>query len=281
MGIFTFNYDKPGKGVRKDEPEKKGLALYFDIVIHKFTKLVCAGCLYTITSILWLAVLYVLSGILLTATGIIGNAEDMSVFILQFALTFLIFTLWGSGPASAVYSYVARCFARGEHVWLMSDGKDKLKENFKQGIIVAIVDVFVLLLGLNAIRFYHWYYEQTGSMVWLALSAVLAGIFVMYTMMHPYLYQLMVTFECKTTTLYKNAFIITMAKLPINFVLTVLSAVIVMLLYSFITPIIASILLMVFVLIITRFPAELYAARVIKKTFLDNQKTEQALEGEE
>lgn len=38
--IWEFSaggYDKPGKGVDKNEPKKKGFFLFFDIVIRKFT----------------------------------------------------------------------------------------------------------------------------------------------------------------------------------------------------------------------------------------------------
>ena len=32
MGIFGGGYDKPGKGVDKNEPKKKGFFLFFDIL---------------------------------------------------------------------------------------------------------------------------------------------------------------------------------------------------------------------------------------------------------
>ena len=59
MGIFGGGYDKPGKGVYKNEPKKKGFFLFFDIVIRKFTKFLGANCLYAITSIIWIAILYI------------------------------------------------------------------------------------------------------------------------------------------------------------------------------------------------------------------------------
>ena len=45
MGIFGYNM-KPGKGVDKNEPKKKGFFLFFDVLIHKFTKFLGANCLY-------------------------------------------------------------------------------------------------------------------------------------------------------------------------------------------------------------------------------------------
>ena len=73
MGIFGGGYDKPGKGVDKNEPKKKGFFLFFDIVIRKFTKFLGANCLYAITSIIWIAILYIFGGIVLSSTHIVQN----------------------------------------------------------------------------------------------------------------------------------------------------------------------------------------------------------------
>ena len=76
MGIFGGGYDKPGKGVDKNEPKKKGFFLFFDIVIRKFTKFLGANCLYAITSIIWIAILYIFGGIVLSSTHIVQNVSD-------------------------------------------------------------------------------------------------------------------------------------------------------------------------------------------------------------
>ena len=76
MGIFGGGYDKPGMGVDKNEPKKKGFFLFFDIVIRKFTKFLGANCLYAITSIIWIAILYIFGGIVLSSTHIVQNVSD-------------------------------------------------------------------------------------------------------------------------------------------------------------------------------------------------------------
>ena len=60
------------------------------------------------------------------------NVQGSIMILIQLAFSIGVFTFWGSGPATAAYSYITRCFTRGEHTWVLSDGADKFKENFKQ-----------------------------------------------------------------------------------------------------------------------------------------------------
>ena len=50
--------------------------MFFDIVIRKFTKFLGANCLYAITSIIWIAILYIFGGIVLSSTHIVQNVSD-------------------------------------------------------------------------------------------------------------------------------------------------------------------------------------------------------------
>lgn len=288
MGIFGGGYDKPGKGVDKNAPKKKGFFLFFDILIHKFTKFLGANCMYAITSILWIAVLYIFGGIVLSSTNIVQNvsntiiemgtsstAEEVQgsiMILLQLAFSIGVFTFWGAGPATAAYSYITRCFTRGEHAWILSDGLEKIKENFKQGMLVLLIDAVLLVFGLNAILFYHSLYVTTGSMLWMMLSYIMILVLVIYTMMHPYLYQIMVTFECGIGSIYKNALLITLAKLPGNFFATLAGVVIYGMLFTFINPLAAAIIAIIVGLCVTCYPAEFYAARVIERSILKDMK---------
>lgn len=292
MGIFGGGYTKPGKGVDKNEPKKRGPFLYFDIVIHKFMKFLGANCLYGLVSIIWLVFLALLGDIIFTNTGftdMIANRfheinPDFSIEVTHASISLLlqmlfaagVFTMWGSGPASAAYAYINRCFTRGEHTWIVSDGKDKFKENFKQGMIVVIIDAVVLMFGINAICFYYNFYIQTSQFIWLLLIYVMSLTFIIYTMMHPYLYQIMVTFECKIGSLYKNALFITLAKLPLNLILTVICAAITIGIFFIVeNPIVSILAAIIFGLCFTVYPRDFYAARVIEKSILKNIKTKQ------
>ena len=54
------------------------------------------------------------------------------MILIQLAFSIGVFTFWGSGPATAAYSYITRCFTRGEHTWVLSDGADKLRKTLNR-----------------------------------------------------------------------------------------------------------------------------------------------------
>ncbi len=299
MGIFGGGYNKPGKGVDKNEPKKKGFFLFFEIVIRKFTKFLGLNCLYTMTSIIWIILLYLFGGIILANTNVVENTAsqiasmtqgiDMaeiqgSVMVsLQAFFAIGIFSLWGSGPATASYAYITRCFTRGEHAWVVSDGIDKLKENFKKGMFVVIADAVVLVLGINAAYFYYGFYATTGSVLWMLLTYVTMLILLLYTMIHPYLYQIMVTFECSIGAMYKNALLMMIAKLPQSFLILAVEGAILFLLFTMVNPIAAALITIVVGLCVTHFPGQFYAARVIERSILKDMKKKPEIEyiGEE
>lgn len=283
MGIFGGGYDKPGKGVDKNAPKKKGFFLFWDIVISKFMKFIQVNSMYSLISIVWIVLMYfaamvMLSGSLTSVAGLVQgvqvdgvSAENITgAIIFGFCAMFAVsvFLLWGSGPASAAYSYIARSFVRGEHVWIMGDGKDKFKENFKQGMIVVLIDLVILVFGVNALYFYYSAYMSYGSLLWLILCYVTFLLLFIFTMIHPYLYQLMVTFKCSFTQLYKNAILLTLAKLPMNFLLTIIEFAVIFAAFTILSPAIAILFSLILGPCVMRFPSEFYAARVIERSIL-------------
>lgn len=282
MGIFGGGYNKPGKGVDKDAPKKKGFFLFWDILIEKFMKFIQLNSMYALVSIIWIAVMYFIAMFLISGhmsavmnmeNGVLGeNAAGVMILGVCSMFAVAVFMMWGSGPASAAYSYITRCFTRGEHVWIIGDGKDKLKENFKQGMIVALIDFIVLILGTNALYFYYSAYIAYGSFIWMALCYISFLLLLIFTMIHPYIYQLMVTFKCSVWELYKNAVLLALSKLPVSFLLTLLEAVLIFAVFTLVSPAVAILFSLILGPCIMRFPMEFYAARVIERSILTDMK---------
>lgn len=283
MGLFN-SYTKPGKGVSKDEPEKKGFFLFWDVFFHKLTKILGANALYTILSLLWLVILCVIGihFVLPTAPDVITNVINASgaespETLISFAVLSVYamfattaFTFLGSGPVSASYAYIVKCFANREHVWMMSDGWDKLKENFIQAIIVILIDAVALIAVPVAIRFYG--IMSADSAFYTLLCYIMIVFAIIYVWMHFYIYQIMVTFKCTLKELYQNALICAFAKLPMNIFLTIVCGAVSILTYTFITnSFIAVIFSTVIGMCFTRFVVEFYAARCIAKIIPDDQ----------
>lgn len=186
-------------------------------------------------------------------------------------LTMSIFALWGSGPASASFSYITRCFTREEHAWIFSDFFKIFKENFKQAIIVVVIDFVFLFVMVNAISFYWNSYIQNNQLLFALLVYVCCMVMIIYTFMHFYIYQMMITFECKIGQLYKNALLLALGKAPMNLILSAISVGLMFILFNFVNPVFATAICFVVFSGLVRFPIEFYSARVIKKLVIDKK----------
>lgn len=293
MGFFGGGYDKPGRGVDKNAPKKKGLFLYIELISRKFTNFLHAGILYSLFSIPLIVLIYLLTVFVLaqpinaiahTALDIMQKngiaQEEISgqlgtiTFGICTTVTVFFLSMWSAGPLSAGLSYVFRCFTREQPVWVWSDGKDKVLENMKQGFLVLLIDVLVFVLAPTAITFYYNMSLANESMSFfttLIIYVLLLGLLI-YTMMHPFIFQLMVTFKCGFSELFKNSLLIMLAHLPVCVLLTAISTALITIpfgLFGVSGSVVLVIVGFTFGYAIVRYPMEFYAARIIKKTYLD------------
>lgn len=281
MGLFSFNYSKPGPGVNPDEPEKKGFFRFWEIIREKFSKLIGANTMYALLSIPYLIILYFIAPInaqwleslfqgTIADTAQLEETLVMIDMILRCIFALSIFILWGSGPASAMYAYISRCFTRRDPVWIVSDGFDKFKENFKQSIIVVIVDILAIIFGTFAVSFYFNMLAQNGGVIWMLLSSLMVIMIVVYTWMHFYIYQIMVTFKCTIRQIYRNAALFAVGMLPINLFVTIINlAILIGLFMTGLQPLLIVLLDLIILAMFMRFLIEFTAARRIRKTLLD------------
>ncbi|MBR0366670.1 MAG: hypothetical protein IJH94_07740, partial [Clostridia bacterium] len=285
MGIFTPSYLKEGPGVSKDARKKKGAFLLIDVMFRKFFRLMQANFLYFVVSLPYLAILFIfVSLFVINGLGLNLNvgaaagfdAETMYGLAEVFARTVItigLFNFMGSGPASAAYAYVCRCYTRGEHTWILSDGKDKIVENFLQSIILVVIDVVAICLIMNAIAFYG---ALTASNTMFGIVRyVTIFLLMLYITMHYYIYQIMVTYKCSFKDLIKYSIIITFAKLPLTVILTVICGGLYYLAMTYIAaanPFMFALFYAIVGLTLMRFPIEFFAARVIEKNIKAEQK---------
>lgn len=296
MAFLGFgDYNKPGKGVSKDAPEKKGFFLYWDIVFHKFTKIFGANVLYTLTSVIWLAFLAVLCVPMLigaTTENVMeifansGQEVDLDnaaalLRILYVNGAFLIFNFLGSGPVSAAYAYTVRCFAHRQHVWIVSDGWKKIRENLKQSLVVLLINTVALFVGGTAIKFYYTL-ASSGQIVYALLLYVVVVISIIFIWMQFYIYQLMTYFSCTIKQLYKNALILALTKLPMNILLTIITAVVSVIPYMFTSSMMTTVLFSSIIgMLFTRFAVEFSASRTVGKLIAESAIKEENAREEE
>ena len=266
MGLFN-NYSKPGPGVSKDAPKKKGIFLYFELLGRKFSKLFNLNLLYFVCS-LPMFILYFLI-YFFTTFNLVGllkfSYEEMILAqsILSLFLSSVSLLLLGSGPASAAMAYVLREYSKEEHVWLMSTFFSKMKENFKQEMIVTVIDLVFVFLASFAFIFY--FTQAASSLVYLALLILLVIFSLVFTCAHFYIHQLIVTFENSLKDIFKNALLLTLSSLYKNILFTALFIGILYLTYV-LHPVVALLLYAVILISVLRFGVEFNVHSVIRKT---------------
>lgn len=278
MGLFGTNYSKPGPGIDKNAPQKKGIFRFFEIFFRKFWKLIQVNMLTFICSLPFLIIMYIIAPISdsFINSAIPQGAENAAEFgatlhlMLRSLFAVIVFVFWGSGPASAAYAYITRCFTREQHAWILSDFKDKFLENFKQAIIVTVIDIILSVLVMYGVYFYYMTYKTTGAEIWLIACCLMFTLIVLYTFMHFYIYQFMVTFKSTIVQLYRNSLIFSLAQLPMNIVLTAIAVAINYVMFSYLNPMFVLLLDFVLGISLVRFPIEYTAARAIEKKLLPN-----------
>ena len=254
MGIFGGNFDRPGKGISKEEAAQRS---YFDIIGRHLWDLVKLNLLFIVCNII-----FVVAAALLILPYLFNLKEVISSlfqnqFVLLPVLPFVPFLFMG--PFIAGLTYVLRNWARQEHAFLFSDFLEQSKKNWKQGLCLSVISTVVTYVFLTVALFYL----KSGLPVPLVL--VLFGIMaVLLVIMNFYTYPMAVTFDMKLKDILKNAWIFTVAKLPQNlFFLLVIGAVHLLLLWY--VPLVWGVLMAVVLISWTGFTMNYYTWHVMDK----------------
>lgn len=113
--MFGFNsYTRPGKGIDKDEPEKKGIALFYDILMREFWHFCGINALF-----------------------ILGCLPIVTI-----------------GASYAALNSVIIKMIRDVPIYAFEDFKLGFKNNFKQGTIAMLINALIGVLVYIAYMFY-------------------------------------------------------------------------------------------------------------------------------
>ena len=271
MGLF--NYNKPGPGISKDAPRKKGIFLYLELLGRKFSKLVSVNMLFFLSSIPMLLLYFAAFFFTLPiAFNIAFGSVDMMQtdtatlhLLLCLFLTFICAITLGTGPASSSMAYIMREFSKEQHVWMWHNFIEKLKENFKKEIVVCIIDLLFIPFATIALAFYAHQYFSTGSLIWFALCIFLTLLSFIFVVMHFYIHQLMVTFENKLNEIFKNALLLTLSTLLPCILLLAFAVVVNFYIFNIVVPVITILLGFIILISFFRFPIEFYVYSKIKR----------------
>jgi len=213
-GIFGFfDFTRPGKGINPDDPEKRALFRFLDILWHKKGKLIAMNIMYFICVLPIVLAFHVLlynyidtlleeneyiGSLFLMFFSFIGNINTLILLIILIISVFLL------GPATCGLTYMLRNFVRSEHAWI-SDFWQRAKENLKQGLFLGILDVVMFYIGFYNIFLLVDPDSEISS--FFVIAALVA--FVLYLCMRNTLYLMAVSVELTNFALIRNAVILT------------------------------------------------------------------------
>lgn len=135
--LFGVNYEKEGKGVKKNEPQKKAFFKFFDIYFSNFWKFMAVG------------VLQLLFGctVILNGFGNVGAA------------------------------YIMRAATNEKHSFLLHDFFETIKKNWKQALVAGIFNVLFTALLVFDFYFFFIQKQNTFAIVGMALAMFLFVVF--------------------------------------------------------------------------------------------------------
>lgn len=166
MGVFNFiNYNKEGPGVSKNEKQKKGFFRFFEIYFSNFWKIMVQG-----------------------FTNVLLSLPLVTYFLGEIGLT-----------------NITRSLSRGQHSFGTSDFFDAVKKNWKQALLIGIINVVVTaILVYNTIAYFLS--DSPDNLIVGISLGVSAGLLFVFTIMKYYMPFMVITFSLKTKQIYSNAF---------------------------------------------------------------------------
>lgn len=148
MAFWSFgNYNKEGKGVEKDAPEKKRFFLFWEIYFRHFW------------SIAGISFIYLLSCIPIVTIG----------------------------PATAGYAYVMRNYSQQTHTFMLSDYWDGIKKNWKQSLLATLIFTAIFVFLAFSASFYYINREATSVFTVLFYITLVMILFAVFAVFYIYL----------------------------------------------------------------------------------------------
>lgn len=297
LKIFKSDrYNKEGKGIDKNAPEKHGFLKFWEIAWFKRFKLMGINILYFIPNIIGL-ILAMLSFMVATSvfqslTGYRiepGSEIEKLVMVLMCAvvLFFTVIPVFAVGPFQAGMTYILRCFTKREPCFLWSEYIGKTRSNLKLSIKASIINAFAGFFIMLDAAVYLALTSEHSKMVGLLPDWMLTISFVillflssLFFIMCMYIYPMIVTFKLTLKQLYKNAMLFAFLRWLPNLGILLLNAVLVFVpLFFFGTTWGIYVILILYAVLGTAFIGFInmsFTYPTIKKCMIDNYKADKS-----
>lgn len=222
MGLFDRLYY--GKAGKRDYSEmdmpKNRVSLFFLVLKDHLFDLVKVNLLqliFWVPFLLWTYINFVamqsidVDNMMASDSGAAELMSAVTGYVMIWLLG-LIPCIAITGPSSAGAAYVMRNWARDQHAYLFSDFKDAFKSNWKQALGVSLITSLVPVVSCTGLSYYGRLFSSNALMI-VPLIVVLSAALV-FVLMLPLLYPMMVGYELSFGNLLRNAALMSCARLP-------------------------------------------------------------------
>lgn len=197
--------------------------------------------------------------------------------LLELGLLYWLFVLpvVTFGLANCGATFITRNFVREKPVFLASDYFKKSVCNWKQAVPVGIIQILLTGLMIYSAMFYYW----SKSDFSIVLMGLVLALLLLFTVMHFYIYVMMVTFRYKFRQLYKNALYLSFLGWKSNLIIlgtllavyTIALSLVMTLIYSNLVPVafVAGTFFLLFLPTFRQLLTQFYVFPVIKEFLID------------
>ena len=221
--INNYYYGKQGKAdyTIENMPQNRR-QLFAEVLKVRWSALFGVNLLYMIIwipAILWTG---------LNMTALVSNIEtltgDQITGLLATWLLIMVPCIAITGPFNAGVSYVLRNWARDEHSFVLSDFKDAVKDNWKQSLVISLIDGLMPFILFTGLRFYGGMMARSSFFV-VPLGLLLL-VAIIWSLASTLAYPMLITYKLKIKDVIRNSILLSVAKLPYAVLIKLLTLVV-------------------------------------------------------
>ena len=221
--LNNYYYGKQGKAdyTIENMPQNRR-QLFGEVLKVRWSALFGVNLLYMI---IWIpAIVWTALNAIALVNGIQQLSNEQISGLLFTWLLIMVPCVAITGPFNAGVSYVLRNWARDEHSFVLSDFKDALKANWKQALVISLIDGAMPFILYTSWRFYGGMMNQ--SSIYIVPLGLVLLVSLLWSLASTLAYPMLITYDLKIKDVIRNSLLLSVAKLPFSVLIKLLTLVV-------------------------------------------------------
>ena len=211
----NYYYGKQGKAdyTIENMPQNRR-QLFGEVLKVRWSALFGVNLLYMafwLPGIIWMAMNFSTALAMLASETTVFTLNDFTNLLATYLLVMIPCTAI-TGPFNAGVTYVLRNWARDEHSFVISDFKDAVKANWKQGLAAGLIDGVMPFMIFICWRFYGSLLAT--NMLFIVPTGIVLLLGVVWFLAKMLFFPMMINYDLKFKDVVRNSILLSLAKLP-------------------------------------------------------------------